>query len=314
MREGAGADGNRDRAHRSPAANPEILATMPNRYIREDAIESEALNAVSWQAEVFYRRLLNRVDDFGRFTANHALLRASIFPLQLEKVRDSDMPRLLAECEKAGLLFVYSADSKPWLVINKWEKGRASSSKIPSPPADICEQMRTFVYSRKHLRTSANICKHLHTDAPDSAPDSDADSDTDADPSATPSGATGERVPAAAKEPPATKSKPRERNALLDALATVGGGDPTQVPAGRWSAVQRCLRDIKSVCPEVTVEEIARRCQNYRKHYSDAKITPEALAKHWALCDSLPLDFAGTPREYPGMSPDDPIMQRRNAF
>jgi hypothetical protein len=114
-----------------------------------------------------------------------------------------------------------------------------------------------------------------------------------------------------AESPVAT---PRPRNVLLDALATVGGGDPTQVPAGRWSAVQRCLRDIKSVCPEVTVEEIARRCQNYRKHYSDAKITPEALAKHWALCDNPPLDFAGTPREYPGMSPDDPIMQRRNAF
>jgi hypothetical protein len=275
---------------------------MPNRYIREDAIESEALNSVSWQAEVFYRRLLNRVDDFGRFTANRSLLRASIFPLQLDKVRDSDMPRLLAECEKAGLLFVYSADSKTWLVVNKWEKGRAATSKVPPPPVHICERMKTFVYG----------CSQIQTDAPDS--DTDSDTDTDSDPSATPSGATGERVPAAAKEPPATKSKPRERNALLDALATVGGGDPTQVPAGRWSAVQRCLRDIKSVCPEVTVEEIARRCQNYRKHYSDAKITPEALAKHWALCDSLPLDFAGTPREYPGMSPDDPIMQRRNAF
>ena len=145
---------------------------MPNRYIREDAIESEALNSVSWQAEVFYRRLLNRVDDFGRFTANKSLLRASIFPLQLDKVRDSDIPRLLAECETAGLLFVYSADGKQWLVINKWEQGRAATSKIPQPPADICEQMKTFVYG----------CKRMFADAPDSDSDSDSDNDSDSDP------------------------------------------------------------------------------------------------------------------------------------
>ena len=60
---------------------------MPNRYIREAAIESEGVNALSWQGEVFFRRLLNRVDDFGRFTASLALLRANIFPLQLDKVR-----------------------------------------------------------------------------------------------------------------------------------------------------------------------------------------------------------------------------------
>lgn len=142
---------------------------MPNRYIRESAIESEAVNSLSWQAEVFYRRLLNKADDFGRYTANHALLRASLFPLQLDKVREADIPRLIAECEKAGLLFAYVADSKQCLVINKWEKGRANTSHHPPPPANICERMQTFVYSRKHLQT----------DVPDS--DSDPDTDTDSD-------------------------------------------------------------------------------------------------------------------------------------
>jgi hypothetical protein len=141
---------------------------MPNRYIREAAIESEPVNSLSWKAEVFYRRLMNRVDDFGRFDANPALLRASIFPLQLKRVSDSDMPRLLAECEKAGLLYVYAAVSKSFLVLNKWEPGRAKHSYYPEPPANVLKKMSEFVYIGKHR--SADV------------PDPDTDSDTDSDP------------------------------------------------------------------------------------------------------------------------------------
>lgn len=140
---------------------------MPNRYIRESAIESEPVNALSWQGEVFYRRLLNRADDFGRFTANLALLRASLFPLQLEKVSEKDVSRLLKEVEKCGLLFTYQAEGKQLLVIAKWEKGRAKESRYPEPPADICKRLQTYVYTPKP--TPADV------------PDSDTDSDTDSD-------------------------------------------------------------------------------------------------------------------------------------
>ena len=126
---------------------------MPNRYVREGAIESEQVNALTWHGEVFYRRLINRVDDFGRFTANLALLRAAIFPLQLDRVRETDISRLLTECEQAGLLYVYTArDGKRTLVMNKWEKGRALKSEYAEPPADVCEQMKTFVFQIKHYK------------------------------------------------------------------------------------------------------------------------------------------------------------------
>ena len=144
---------------------------MPNRYIRASAIESEAVNSLQWQAEVFYRRLLNRVDDFGRFTANNALLRAAIFPLQTERVRETDLSRLLAECEKAGLLYVYTASGKQFLVLQKWERGRALKSEYPRPPADICLRVSTYV--GKCWRKLANV--------PDSDSDSDSDADSDAD-------------------------------------------------------------------------------------------------------------------------------------
>ena len=144
---------------------------MPNRYIRASAIESESINSLPWQAEVFIRRLWNRVDDFGRFTANPQLLRAAIFPLQLEVVRDADMPRLLLECEKAGQLYVYSVLGKQYLVVNRWERGRALKSEYPRPPANICERVLTYV--GKRWQKLSNV--------PDSDSDSDSDSDADAD-------------------------------------------------------------------------------------------------------------------------------------
>lgn len=142
---------------------------MPNRYVRASAIESEPVNAVGWQAEVFWRRLLNRADDFGRFTGNLELIRASVFPLQLSKVSASDIKRLLKECEDAGLMFGYESEGKRCIIINKWEKGRASSSDYPAPPENICKRMKTFVYK----------CKQPQTNVPDSDPDSDPDSVAD---------------------------------------------------------------------------------------------------------------------------------------
>ena len=124
---------------------------MPNRYVRESAIESESVNALSWKAEVFWRRLLNRADDFGRFTANTALLRASIFPMQLDRVTEADVQRLLSECEAAGLLFVYSSSGKQFIIINKWEKGRAKESKYPPPDGDTVKRMQTYVYRCSHM-------------------------------------------------------------------------------------------------------------------------------------------------------------------
>lgn len=102
------------------------------------------------------------------------------------------------------------------------------------------------------------------------------------------------------------EKKPRARNELLDALATVGGGSPGEIPPSRWSAVQRCLREIKAVCPDLTVAEIQRRAHNYRNHFHGATISPEALMKHWAACDCAPLGFRGFD--------DQPPLRHANAF
>lgn len=132
---------------------------MPNRYLRESYIESERVNALGWAAETFWTRLLVKVDDFGRTEANHKLLRAKLFPLKLDQVREADVQRHLAECEKAGLIRLYTCDGKSFLQMERWERGRASVSKYPEPPTD------------------SGVCKSPTTDSPD--PDSDTDTDSD---------------------------------------------------------------------------------------------------------------------------------------
>jgi hypothetical protein len=153
---------------------------MPNRYIRESAIESEAISSLSWEAEVFLRRLFNRVDDYGRISASTQILRASLFPLQLDRVSEKKVESLLVDLEKAGLIGIYQVDSKKFLQVAKWEQGRAKASRYPAPPADICKHLQTYVYGCEQMSADANIGKHMFTNAPDS--DSDTDSDTDTDP------------------------------------------------------------------------------------------------------------------------------------
>lgn len=61
------------------------------------------------------------------------------------------MQRMLAECEAAGLLFVYSSSCKRFIILNKWEKGRAKESKYPPPDDDTIKRMQTYVYRCSHM-------------------------------------------------------------------------------------------------------------------------------------------------------------------
>ncbi len=109
---------------------------MPNRILR-DWTDSESINSLSFQAEVFFTRLIMKVDDFGRFSANPKLLKSLLFPIK-DGLRDSDISRNLDECEKAGLIAVYEADGKSFLEIKKFlQRGRAEKSKFPSPTGQV---------------------------------------------------------------------------------------------------------------------------------------------------------------------------------
>lgn len=92
----------------------------------------------------------------------------------------------------------------------------------------------------------------------------------------------------AADEGIARKRKPkgaaRARNPLFDALATATGTkDLSQLTRNAAKAIGVALADILDVCPDLTVDEIERRANAYRRRWPDPRnLSAQALAKHWA--------------------------------
>lgn len=152
----------------------ECFLSMPNRYLRQSYIESESVNSLSWQSEVVWTRLIVVVDDWGRCEANVKLLRPKLFPLRLDQVREADLQRSIAECEKAGLVRLYASGNKEYLQMMKWEKGRAEKSKWPEPPEEIansCMQLHTAVNNRIQPKTFPPTPIPIPTPVPDSDTD-----------------------------------------------------------------------------------------------------------------------------------------------
>lgn len=146
---------------------------MPVRLLREGILDSEAVNSLSPEAEVFYRRLMSVVDDFGRFDGRTSVLRGRLYALQLEKVREANLERWIAECVKARLIRLYYADSKPYISFLKLGEPRAKVSKYPPPPDE-------------NLNASESRCKQTHACAPYSSSPSDSSSGASSGASAEP--------------------------------------------------------------------------------------------------------------------------------
>lgn len=127
---------------------------MPSRILREGILTSERVAALAWDEEVFYRRLMSVVDDFGRFHGNPKLVRAACYPLHLEKVSDADIVKWLRATEKAGLVSVYPApDGKRYLeMLDFRQQVRAKDSKFPAreaQPPDNRNATATHMHSKR---------------------------------------------------------------------------------------------------------------------------------------------------------------------
>ena len=80
---------------------------------------------------------------------------------------------------------------------------------------------------------------------------------------------------------------PRERDVLLDALCQhAEATNPLTAQPSIWPKCAKALKDIKAACPNVTPEEIARRCRNYRIQWPTAWLTCTALASHWGRMET----------------------------
>lgn len=107
---------------------------MPNRIIKESVCASETLDGLSWFQEVFFYRLIVNCDDFGRFDARPAILKARLFPLK--SLTDKQITDALNALSSVGIVDLYYVDGRPFLQIVTWSKHqqtRSSKSKFPAP-------------------------------------------------------------------------------------------------------------------------------------------------------------------------------------
>lgn len=119
---------------------------MPSRIIREDILTSSRVDELDPPSEVFYRRLLSKCDDHGLYDARPAILRASLFPLRIDRVREADCSRWMAACQKAGLIVLYSHDGRPYLQVLNTRWAARSEPKYPLPSSEnTCAQLKTPV-------------------------------------------------------------------------------------------------------------------------------------------------------------------------
>jgi hypothetical protein len=110
---------------------------MPSRILR-DWTDSERVNAISPHAERLFVRLIMKMDDYGCFHADPRLVRANLFPLLIDQIREADISRWIAECEKAGLVRSYEVASKPFLVVpNHGQRMKNSRRRFPAPPSNL---------------------------------------------------------------------------------------------------------------------------------------------------------------------------------
>ena len=134
---------------------------MPNRIVRDGILTSERVNSLSLEAELFYRRVMSIVDDYGRFDGRASIIRAQCYPLRIAEVSEQNISAWLNEVIKADLVLRYEADGKPFIELTDFrQRTRAKASKWPSPDG----QVAVMCQSHDGHEVNANPQKQAETE------------------------------------------------------------------------------------------------------------------------------------------------------
>lgn len=138
---------------------------MPGRYIREGLLDSERFDDLrkqgGVQAQLFFTLLLLVVDDYGRCKNHPIWLRSKAFPLR-DDIREADISRWIAACEKSGLIALYGEpNGTAFLQVYNFGQQARSKSKYPDPPAEILQAMQDGSYQVSALQNNDKHCKTM---------------------------------------------------------------------------------------------------------------------------------------------------------
>lgn len=110
---------------------------MPNRILRPGINDSDRIDALSCGAEIFYRRLMSVVDDFGRFEADIRKLRSQCWPKKFDGIKSVDLTKWLDECSTGDdpLILIYENKGKQYIEIQNFGQRlkEGQKSKFPDP-------------------------------------------------------------------------------------------------------------------------------------------------------------------------------------
>lgn len=119
---------------------------VPSRIIRESALTSRSLNALSDLAERLFWRLTIIADDHGRFDAEPAVLLARCFPLKVTALKLKSVTKARDELVSTGTIVLYQHKNSLLGYFPSWfdhQRTRETKSKYPDPPqsAATCGEM-----------------------------------------------------------------------------------------------------------------------------------------------------------------------------
>jgi hypothetical protein len=249
---------------------------MRIRTIKPEFWQSESMSRVSREARLLFVGLWSMADDSGKTRAASRMLASTLFPY------DDEVPNLISgwldELEKEKAIRRYEVDGSHYLIIPKWAEhqkiDKPSKSKLP----DFVEGSRVLAESSRKiaLDQGSGIRDQGKDQGPGKGPSLERRDEPAAD---------GAQL-ALGVEPQAKPS--RQRDPLFDALTSAEGSNPAQLTRTAARAIGVALAEIRRACPDLTADEINRRCANYRKLMPNVRVTASGLSKHWARCDEEP--------------------------
>jgi DnaD/phage-associated family protein len=111
---------------------------MPNRILKESINESRGLSQCSFVVQDFYKRLITYADDYGRFSADEEIIRARLYPREIDVVSEEDIQQWLIELAGIGKITFFTAKPKKEIYgcFPNWsehQRVRDSRKKMPDP-------------------------------------------------------------------------------------------------------------------------------------------------------------------------------------
>ncbi len=146
---------------------------MHNRMVRGDILTSERVNQIASDqgCEVFYRRLLNVVDDFGHYPADTRILRAALYPMRLDSVTEDQISGYVSSCKDAGLIVAYDQHGKSYLEVLRFRQ-RLNRMTNKYPPPDVSHSDSRI--PPPEVEVEVEVEAELNTCASGDAPDCSA--------------------------------------------------------------------------------------------------------------------------------------------